>query len=146
MRTTVSVVTLVAVTVSALGLVHPRAAAASSWTTTLAAGSKGEAASGSIPAAPTGVAGTCQASNQQIIKVTWTAAAHATSYSVSKASTSGGTYTTVATGVAGTSWTSGTLATGNYWFKVTAYIGTNWVGALSNASPTQRTISSGACA
>jgi hypothetical protein len=69
-----------------------------------------------------------------VVTVSWTAVPDAAKYSIFEStSTSTGSYGPIET-VAGTSWTSGTLATGNVWFKVEAYVGTNWVSAESGAS------------
>jgi cellulose 1,4-beta-cellobiosidase len=70
------------------------------------------------------------------IKVSWTAVTHATTYTVYDSTTSAtGTYSSVAAGVATTSWTSGTLSSGtNYWFEVTASVGSNWTTAKSSAT------------
>ena len=43
-----------------------------------------------------------------------------------------------------TSWTSGTLPAGNYYFKVAAYVGTKWVSAESAATG-ETTINTGSC-
>lgn len=59
-----------------------------------------------------------------------------TSYSVYDSTTSAtAIFTLVASGVTGTSWTSGALSNNtNYWFEVAALIGTNWASATSAAS------------
>jgi hypothetical protein len=82
------------------------------------------------------------------VKVTWNAVTlppHGNpvlSYSVFESTVSSSTgYTTVATGVVGTSWTSVPLLAGNYWFEVAAVFGTNWLGSNSAATG-QRTVSS----
>jgi hypothetical protein len=111
--------------------------AASSWVAHLATGSSGEAHAQALPAAPTGVSAACAApTTAKTIKVTWSAVTHATTYSVYDATTSAtGTYTLVASGVSTTSWTSGTLtAATNYWFEVTALVGTKWVSVKSSAT------------
>jgi hypothetical protein len=114
------------------------ACGASNWVATVATGSKGESKATSLPATPGSVGATCAApTTAKTIKVTWSAVSLATSYSVYDATTSAsGTYTQVASGLTGTSWTSSTLTSGtNYWFKVTALIGTKWASAQSAASP-----------
>jgi hypothetical protein len=55
-----------------------------------------------------------------------------------------GSYSSTATGVTTTTWTSGVLATGNDYFKVAAYVGTKWVGAESAATG-ESTISGSGC-
>jgi hypothetical protein len=69
----------------------------------------------------------------------------ATTYTVYDTTTSAtGSYSSVATGVATTSWTSGTLSAATYWFEVAAYTGTNWIGTKSTATA-ESTISSSGC-
>jgi hypothetical protein len=81
--------------------------------------------------------------------VSWTAVtppangSPAISYSILESVTSASSgYTVVATGVTGTSWTSGDLASGTYWFEVAASFGTNWLGSKS-AATAERMISMG---
>ena len=103
----------------------------------LAASSKGEAHAQALPSAPTGVSAACAApTTSKTIKVSWSAVTHATNYSVYDSTTSAtGTYSLVASGVATTSWTSGTLITGtHYWFEVTVTVGSNWASAKSSAT------------
>jgi hypothetical protein len=70
------------------------------------------------------------------IEVTWSAVTHATTYSVYDSTTSAtGTYSLLASGVATTSWTSGTLGGGTrYWFEVVANVGSNWSSVKSAAT------------
>jgi len=128
-------------------LVTGRASAsASTWFPGIAAASHGQGKGGGLPGAPAGVSATCVAANQQKVTISWTASAHATSYTVYRSTTSAtGTYTVLAAGIATTSWTSGTLSAGNYWFKVVARAGTNWASAQSSATA-KRIIASGSCA
>ena len=117
----------------------------SNWAVALASSSRGEASSQAAPVAPTGVSATCTSPVQTTIKVTWTAVAHATNYTVLRSTTSATSgYSTVAT-VTTTSWTSGSLSNGSYWFEVIANIGTNWKSVASTAT-TKRTIGTGTCA
>jgi endoglucanase len=112
--------------------------AVTNWTVTLHATSSGEAHSQTVPSAPTGVTAICNApTSARTIKVSWTAVTHATTYTVYDSTTSAtGTYSAIATGVATTSWTSGSLSAGtNYWFEVTVSVGSNWTSAKSSASP-----------
>jgi len=115
----------------------PMADAASNWVVHVAASSKGEGQATVLPAAPTGIGASCAApTTSKTIKVTWSAVTHATTYSVyDSTTTAGGTYSLIASGVSGTSWTSGALSSGtNYWFEVVAVVGTNWAGVKSSAS------------
>jgi hypothetical protein len=111
--------------------------AATNWAVQLATGSNGEGHAQALPSAPASLAASCAAPTiSQTINVTWSAVAHATTYSVYDATTSAsGTYTLAASGVTTTSWTSGTLASStNYWFKVLAKVGSNWSSAKSAAT------------
>ena len=111
--------------------------AATNWTVTLHAASSGAGHSQTVPSAPTGVTAACIApTTSKTIKVSWTAVSHATTYTVYDSTTSAtGTYSSIATGVTTTSWTSGTLNAGtNYWFEVTVSVGSNWTSAKSSAT------------
>ena len=108
---------------------------ASTWVDHLAAGSSGESHTTTLPAAPTGVAAACQSSTGSKIIVSWNAVSKATGYTVLDSTTSATSgYSVAASGVATTSWTSGSLANGNYWFEVTASVGTHWTSPNSAAS------------
>jgi hypothetical protein len=128
---------LVLATASVVWWSQAVACGASNWAASLATGSKGESQADALPAAPSGVTATCAApTTAKTIKVSWAAVPLATSYSVSESTTSAtGSYALVASGVTGISWTSGALSNNtNYWFEVTALIGSNWVSAKSAAS------------
>jgi hypothetical protein len=126
-------------------LALPVPPAGASWSVGLAGGSRGTATAGALTA-PTGVTGTCgTGGNKSSVIVSWGAAAHATSYVVLQSSTSATTgYTTAATGIGGTTWTSPSLGNGDYWFQVVAVNG-NWSSAASMATA-QRTIQGNNCA
>lgn len=124
------------------GLVQP---AWASWPIEFAA-SHGEAQSGGPPGVPTGVGSSCPPLLSGKVTVTWSAVALATSYTISQSSTSATSgFSTVASGVVGTSWTSGTLTLGSYWYEVTAYIGTNWQGPTSAATGPRKVLLNLAC-
>jgi len=124
-------------------VVNPAAASASNWAETLQSGSTAESQSQTKPATPTGVGATCTSLFLTTVQVTWTAVPRATAYTVYESTTSSSTgFSAVATGVAGTSWTSGSLTLGSYWFEVAAYIGTNWASSNS-AATAPRTITLG---
>lgn len=132
---------LVAAPIALVGLVLASSTgaawAATNWTVTLHTASSAEAHSQTVPSAPTGVTAACNApTSTKTIKVSWTAVSHATTYTVYESTTSAtGTYASVATGVATTSWTSGTLTAGtHYWFEVTASVGSNWTSTKSSAT------------
>jgi hypothetical protein len=124
----------------ALGLVVATVGAAASgatnWTVTLHSNSAGEGQAQALPAAPAGVAAACSSpTTSKTIKVTWNTVTHATTYSVYDSTTSAtGTYSLAAAGVTTNAWTSGTLPKGNYWFEVTASIGSSWASTMSPAS------------
>jgi len=86
------------------------------------------------PSAPTGLtatAGDAQAS------LSWTASGGAASYNVKRATTSGGPYTTVATGVAGTTYTNTGLTNGTtYYYVVSA---ANSAGESANSAAASAT-------
>ena len=126
-------------------LVQASAAAASSWTTNLGASSSGETQTQPAPSAPTGVSATCTSALQTTVKVSWNAVTHATTYTIFESTTSSSTgFSSVATGIAGTSWNSPSLSTGTYWFEVAAYVGTNWT-SLNSTATAQRTITPLTC-
>jgi alpha-L-arabinofuranosidase len=73
-----------------------------------------------IPAAPTGLTAT-KLNQKGRIGLSWNAATGATSYHVKRATTSGGPYTTIASGVTSTSYTNTGLTSGTtYYYVVTA--------------------------
>jgi hypothetical protein len=118
---------------------------ATNWVPPLHAASAGEAKSAALPLAPSGPAAACTSSSAKTIKVSWTAVAKATSYTVYDTTTSAtGTYAALTTGVTTTSSTSATLSAANYWFEVAAYVGTNWVGTKSLGTA-ESTVSSSGC-
>jgi len=64
--------------------------------------------------------------------VSWAAVTHATTYAVYQSTTSATSgFSVTASGVASTSWTSSSLNSGNYWYRVTATVGSNWASAQS---------------
>lgn len=108
---------------------------ASTWAVPLHTASSGEAQAGPALPAPGSPAAACTSPSGKTIKVTWSAVPHATSYTVYESTTSSSSgYSVAASGVATTSWTTGTLANGHYWFEVAALAGTNWVSSKSAAT------------
>ncbi|XID92817.1 glycoside hydrolase family 48 protein [Paenibacillaceae bacterium WGS1546] len=87
-----------------------------------------------IPAAPTGL--TATAGNAQV-SLSWTASAGATSYNVKRATTSGGPYATVATGVTGTSYTDTGLTNGTTYYYVASAV--NAAGESANSAQASAT-------
>ena len=107
----------------------------------------GIAASGGAAKATTSPApasASCLAANQQKVVVTWSAVSHAATYTVYKSATLAGSYTSTATGLTTPTWTSGSLAAGNVYFKVAAYFGTKWIGTQSVATG-ESTIATNSC-
>jgi autotransporter-associated beta strand protein len=62
---------------------------------------------------PTGLAAT---SSNGVINLTWNAVAGATSYTLQRSSVSGGPYTTIQSGITGTSYTDSAVTQGNYYY------------------------------
>ncbi|GAS80463.1 cellulase family glycosylhydrolase [Paenibacillus amylolyticus] len=88
-----------------------------------------------IPAAPTGV--TATPGNGQVA-LNWSASPGAASYIVQRATTSGGTYTDVATNVSGTTYTNTSLTNGTtYYYKIKAVnsAGSSPSSVLVSATP-----------
>lgn len=126
--------------IASAGLVPARA---SLWTVAVAPASHAQAAAQAAPAAPAGVAAAC--ASGRTITVTWSAVAHAASYTIWQSTTSAtGGYTTAASGITTTTWTTPTLSSAHYWFEVTARVGVNWTGATS-AATARTTISGSTC-
>ncbi len=91
-----------------------------------------------IPAAPTGL--TATSGNTQV-SLSWTASSGATSYNVKRATTTGGPYTNVATGITTTSYTNTGLINGTtYYFVVSAV---NSAGESVNAAQVSATPTTG---
>ena len=112
------------------------ASGATNWIVVRQANSAGEGSAQALPSAPTGVTATCTSpTTSKKITVSWSAVSHATAYGVYDSTTSAtGAYSLV-TSVTTTTWTPTTaLSAGNYWYKVTASIGTNWTGVESSAT------------
>ncbi len=110
-------------------------AVASNWSASIQLGSTAEGNSGSAPAAPTGVTATCTSPLAPTIAVTWNAASNASTYDVYQSTTSSSAGYVLAEGdVSGTSWTTGSLTMGNYWFEVSASVGAFWASPNSTAT------------
>ncbi|XID92814.1 cellulase family glycosylhydrolase [Paenibacillaceae bacterium WGS1546] len=91
-----------------------------------------------VPAAPTGL--TATAGDGQAT-LSWNASSGATGYNVKRATTSGGPYPTVATGVPGTSYTDAGLTNGTtYYYVVSA---ANAAGESANSAQASATPSGG---
>src|SRR6266513_1988056 len=92
--------------------------------------------------APTGLT-TSPASTSQI-NLSWTASSGATSYNVLRSTTSGGPYTSIASGVITTSYTNTGLSAGTaYYYVVEAANSTGMSGNSNQASGTARAASAG---
>lgn len=120
-------------------------ASATAWVVGVASGTSGEAQARGAPSTPSGVTSTCTSAVATTVRVSWNAATNATSYSVYSSTTSSSSgYSLYASGVSATSYTTGSLATGTYWFEVAAYTGTNWASSNS-AATAARTIAVAVC-
>jgi hypothetical protein len=135
-----------AATVVAIVFSGPTApAGATAWNVAMAAGGSGQAGAGTL-AAPAGLTGTCgTGGNKSRFILAWTATPRAAAYTVQQSTTSSTTgFSTVATGVASTNWTSPDLGNGTYWYRVVAVLG-NW-SSSSSAATAPRTITGNSCA
>ncbi|MBI5386816.1 MAG: metallophosphoesterase [Verrucomicrobia bacterium] len=83
------------------------------------------------PAAPTGLSAITGTKAGQI-KLTWSASSGASSYTVRRAPTTGGPFSVVKTGVAGTSYTDSKLASGNRYFYVVTAVNASGESLYSN--------------
>lgn len=93
---------------------------------------------GSTPFQPVGLSATTLSTSQ--INLAWSVAPGATSYTVKRATTSGGPYTTIATGVTGTSYgDTGRSALTTYYYVVSA---TNGNGTSADSAETSATTKS----
>lgn len=121
-------------------------ATASAWTVGVAAGGNASGASDTGPAPPSSISSKCVSSSSNTVQITWSTVQHAATYTVYQATTSAtGTYTAVKTGLTVTSWTTGSLARGSYWFKVTAVVGASWPSSQSVATPQRSIAANGNC-
>jgi endoglucanase len=75
----------------------------------------------SAPVFPTGLSATAASATQ--INLIWNAVAGATSYNVKRSTTSGGSYTPIATGVTATNYTDTVAAGTTYYYVVSAVVG-----------------------
>jgi fibronectin type 3 domain-containing protein len=87
-----------------------------------------------VPPAPTGL--TASAGNAQV-SLSWNASSGATSYNVKRSTTSGGPYTTIATGVTSTSFTNTGLTNGTTFFFVVSAV--NSAGESGNSNQASAT-------
>lgn len=134
---------LLLVVVCVLAILLPSTfAGATTWPVALRSGSSGQSDS-LTPSPPTSVSATCTSSTGSTVTVSWAAAPHANSYLVYVSTSASGTYSLDASGILTTSWTSGSLAKGDYYFEVEAGIGTYWTSVLSSATPEVKISSSG---
>jgi len=91
-----------------------------------------------LPPAPTGL--TATAGNAQV-SLSWNASTGATSYNVKRSTTSGGPYTTIATGVTSTSFTNTGLTNGTTFFFVVSAV--NSAGESGNSNQASATPQAG---
>jgi cellulose 1,4-beta-cellobiosidase len=95
-------------------------------------------ATATVPAAPAGL--TATAGNAQVA-LSWTASSGATGYNVKRATTSGGPYTTVASGVTATSYTNTGLTNGTAYYYVVSAV--NSAGESANSAQVTATPNGG---
>jgi hypothetical protein len=111
------------------------------WAPVLGGSSVGLAAAGVLPP-PTNPVSTCNGgvgTDRTKVRVSWTAAPYNTSYTILQSASSGGApYTSVGT-TTGTTWTSASLPSGSYTFRIEG-VRSGWKSVPSAATAT-RTIS-----
>jgi len=117
-----------------LAVVPATLSAASNWVIAgLSAAHPAQAHSTTLPPATTSLTAACLNSTTETAVVSWAAVAHATSYQVVQATSSGGTYTASPTQPVGSVTTVNIVYTTSttLYYKLYALIGTNWKSALS---------------
>lgn len=82
-----------------------------------------------VPPAPTGLTATA---GKKKVTLSWTAAAGATSYNIKRATTNGGPYTVVASGITSTAYTNTGLTSGVTYYYVVSAVNAAGEGANSN--------------
>jgi hypothetical protein len=88
-----------------------------------------------VPAAPTSLTATA---GNAVVNLSWATSSGATSYSVKRATVSGGPYSTIATGLAGTTYSDSTVSNGTTYYYVVSASNATGEGANSgqaNATP-----------
>lgn len=121
-------------------------ASASNWVEAITSGGSAQSQAEALPVPPSSLAVTCVSALGSKVTVTWSAVTHATSYTLYSSTTSATSgFSAVASGVAGTSWTSAALPTGNYWFEVAATVGATWSGGRSAATVETTVVKNASC-
>jgi hypothetical protein len=107
--------------------------ASTDWIVAVNSGNSGQAQAFNLPPAPVATA-TCSSLVLGSVVITWSAVTPSSSYTVYESTTSAtGTYSVIASGVTGLTYTQSGLL-GNYWFKVSASVGSFWAGPKSAAT------------
>jgi hypothetical protein len=136
-----------AIGVAAVVIGYGGTALATSWTVALNTGSSAQGQSPATPPAPS-PAPTATCAVGATVKVTWTAVTGAKTYTAYRGPSTTGPWTSIGTATAPTvTVTSGTLASGTYYFAVT--MTTNdaaWPTSAQSAASGSRTISGLTCA
>jgi len=139
---------MLAIAVTLIGAVA--IAAATSWTISLAAGSKAQALTPAVTPPPTGVTATCVSSSADQVTVTWTAETGAKTYTVYYSTTGTSPWTSAGSVTAPTAtWTSAASAipNGSYYFAVTTTLtDTNWAASAQSSISAKRTLGTSSCA
>lgn len=131
MSTRVLKATVVAFVILAVASVAT-AAQASMWTVASSFAAKPALAQAEpAPAAPTGLTLDCPSPTQKVLRVAWNAVPHAATYDLLYSTSATGPFVSTGAAIAGTSWTSGTLANASYWVQVSATVSANWKSPLS---------------
>ena len=120
-------------------LLPASSARATTWTIPLGSLNASESRAAGPPAVPQEVTANCVLV-LPAVTISWQAVAGATAYVVLESTTSAaGPFNTVVGNSSGTSFTTGALPAGNYWFVVESQLGANWVSTAS-ASTAESTI------
>jgi hypothetical protein len=109
-------------------------AGATTWTIPVGSLNASESRAAGPPGVPQQVTATCVLV-LPAVTISWQSVASATAYVVLESTTSAaGPFNTVVGNPSGTSFTTGALSAGNYWFAVESQLGANWVSTASAAT------------
>lgn len=135
---------LLAAITASIWLCGAGVAGATNWLLAISGASHGQAHAQALPTSPSGLTPACGGSTGSTVNLTWTGVSHATSYTIYRSTTSATSgFASTASGVTGTSWTSGVLSNATYWWRISALVGSNWLSAQSATSTTATMHSTG---